>query len=76
VVDGRCKVKQYDGRGEETRTDKKSSVSVPRCTHDDKWSSAEGGDQPYSMANTVRDFFPLRLLTLGPRKEYAHASSF
>jgi len=28
------------------------------------------------VADAVRDFFPLRLLTLGARKQYAHASSF
>lgn len=30
----------------------------------------------YTMANAVRNFFRLRLLTLGTCKQYAHASSF
>jgi hypothetical protein len=29
-------------------------------------------DQPYTVADAIRDFFPSRLLTLGYCKRYAH----
>src|SRR5450759_4566502 len=57
VIDGGGKVKQHHGSGKNTRADNGSRISVPYCIHDEKRGSHERRDQPYTMADTVRDFF-------------------
>jgi len=76
MIEGRGKVKKYDGQGEEARADNEPGVSVPYCMHDEKRSSDECGNQPYTMANAIRNFFRLRLFTLGVHKQYTYANSF
>jgi hypothetical protein len=44
--------------------------------HDEKWRSEECGNQPNPVADAVRDFFPLRLISLGDCKQFAHDCSF
>jgi hypothetical protein len=39
---------------------------------DEKWGCCECRNQPYTVADAVRDFFSSRLLTLGYCKRYAH----
>lgn len=75
VVDGGCKVKEYDCRGEETRTDKESNVSGPCGMGDEKRSSDECGDQPYTMANAVGNFLRWRLLSLEPCRRHDENSA-
>jgi hypothetical protein len=63
MVEGRSKVKKYDRRGEEARTNDKPDVPMPCCLRDEKGSSDECRDKTNPMANAVRNFLPLRLLT-------------
>src|SRR3989304_3884706 len=66
------KVKQHHGCGEDTHADNESHIAALYSMHDKKRSCHECRDQPYPMADTVRDFFPSRLLTLWYCKRYAH----
>ncbi len=69
VVKGRSKVKKYSRGGEEARTNDNPDVSMPCRLCDEKGSSDECRDETDPMANAVRNFFPLRLITLVPRHE-------
>src|SRR5512134_1213379 len=65
VVESGGKVEEYRGRREEACANKKSSVPVPRCVPDEKRTADECGNQRYTVADTVRNFFRSRLLTRG-----------
>ena len=76
MVDGRGKVKEYRRGCEEASADEESSVPVPCRMHDEKWASDECGNQCYTVADAVRDFFRSRLRTRGASEQNPHASSF
>ena len=65
VVERRNKVKEYHCCGEETRTENECSISMLCGVYDEKWRSDKCGNQTYTVADAVRDFFSFRLTTLG-----------